>query len=639
MHVKIVSVIPLSKSLPKDHLDYFSTKNISVGDIVEISIQTKTHKALVIHVHDAQSQKAELKDAHFQLKAIKNIVGSSPFSPTFLATLHQLKPYYIGTTSQIFSESISHVILQNLEKLQVKIVKEKEKNKFIKEKLIFQKPWNERIALYKTIIRESFAKGESIRFIAPTIQDIKLLEESLSKGIQEYCVVIHSKKTQHAIIHAWKTITEHSHPICIIQTSQFLCVPRHDVGTIILEKENSHHYQQNRKPYIDGRILTELYAHNENIKLIMSDTLLRTETLIRYQNQELMSFDRPFFRIQSEAEHIVVDMRKEENTKKIISDEVYQAIKNAYQKNKKIILFALRSGLATTTICNDCGTTQTYKNTPLTLHIHKNTGERFFKSKKYGKEFRSNIICQHCGSWNLQSFGIGTETIKEELKTRDEKFNIITVDQNHNYKPKEVESAIELFESSKQGAILITSQLGLSYISQSVDMSCIISFDTLFNIPQFNMYEKITHIVMDISSHTKELFFIQTRYKDQKITSILQSKKLFDFFEYDTEERKFWEYPPFSVLIKMSYEGPTHEIASIEHYIKQKFKDNELFVYHTKSKHPSKSITTVILKISSDIWTFPWKQSKYPEKALHLRNILELFPPSWSIEVNPQSIL
>lgn len=636
MNVHIVTVIPLSTSLPKDSLEYFSTKEIFLGDIVEIPIRKQTHKAIVTEIKDVKNQKSILKDANFQLKAIKKIIGPSPFDSSFLKTLEGLKQYYVGGMSQIFSESISQIILDNLKKLSL-VESQTQKKEFKTEKLILQQPWSERVSFYKALVRESFAKGESVRFIAPTIQDVESIFETLAKGIQDYCFIFHSKQTPKQVINSWNGVAASKHPVCIIQTPQFLCVPRQDTGVIVLEKENSHHYQSNRRPYIDGRILTELFTRVSNIKYIMSDTLLRTETLMRHQNQELGAINNLFFRINSSCEHKVIDMRKEELAYKFLSKEVLESISEAYKEKKKILLFTLRPGLATIIVCNDCGTTQTYKGTPLTLHTNPATGERFFKSKKYNEEFRTNIVCSNCNGWNLRALGVGTETIEELLKEKG--FNVSRIDQNHNHTIKQIKEMISSFEENEQGSILISTQLGIPYLTKEVDISCIVSLDSLFNIPQFNMYEKITHIIMDISTKTKNTCFIQTRFADQKITSILQSKKLFDFFEYDMEERKFWEYPPFTTIIKMTYEGPTKEIPILEKYIKKVFDEYEYYSYHTRGKSDSKTLTSIILKIPEHTWFLPWVTSKSKEKMDILRQKLEHFPPSWSISINPQNIL
>lgn len=639
MKVSVVTVIPLSLGLPKDHLNYFTTKEISLGSIVEVPLRKQTIKALVVGIEDASKQKAELKDAEFSLRPIKTNLGPSPFSQSFFKTLFLSQNYFLGNLSQIFSNSVPQVLIEHILDLpRTAENQERVKKSFTQEKLIFQNSWKERINFYKTYIRESFARGESVRFFVPTIQEANLLEAEIQKGIQEFVLVFHSKKTEKKILEQWNTVISSSHPLCIIHTPQFLCLPREDCGTYILEFESSPHYRQNKKPYIDGRVLVEFFARINNTKLIVADSLLRTETLTRHKNQEFGTLGNLVFRIDSEAEHCIIDMRKTKLSNPIVSDIVMQEIENYYKAGKKIVLFALRSGLATTTICNDCGTTVTHKGIPLTLHTDPKTGVRFFKSRKHNEVFRSNIVCSVCKSWNLVPLGVGTEKIEEILKEKNPSYKIIRLDQNQNNTTKQQKESIQKFYNETNGSILITSPLGIQHLQKNVDMTCIVSLDTLFNIPQYNMYETIMQSIMNLSTRTSDKLYIQTRYGDQKIISIIENKKLLNFFEYDYQERKEWLYPPFSTLIKMTYQGPTTEKLLLEKYIKKTFKDTEFFLYHTKGFQDSKTITHIILKLKNELWPLPWNNSNNEEKTKEIQEKLKLFPESWSIIVNPHNL-
>jgi primosomal protein N' (replication factor Y) len=639
MDVNVVTVIPLSRSLPKDHLTYFSTKKVALGDVVEIPIRKQVHKALVVNIENVKKQKALLKDASFELRAIKKVLGPSPFSSFFLTTLHRTNAYFLGNEIQLFSSSIPQTILDNLEEINIREKEEETQPAFTRERLLFQQPHKERVSFYKTYIRESFARGESVRFCVPTISDANHLYEELSKGIGEYCFVFHSKKTPKKVIEDWNKVQTTEHPVCLIHTPQFLCIPRHDSQTSILEHESSPHYQSNKKPFIDGRILFETHARISNSKLILGDTLLRTETLARHKEGEFGLVNNLYFRIDSSADHTIIDMRKETKDHAVLSQYVVSEIEKALSMEKKVLLFSLRAGLATTTVCNDCGTTLTHEGSPLTLMTDKKTGERFFKSKKHNEIFRTNIVCQNCGGWNLNPLGVGTEKIEELVQQYFGKTPYFRIDQNENHTPKKIETLLKEFYNTKGPAILITSPLGIPHLSQPVDVSCIVSLDTLFNIPQFNMYEKIMHIIMDLSIKTHESLLVQTRYADQKIVSIVQNKKLLDFFEYDYEERKHWEYPPFSTIIKMSYEGPLRDVPTLERYLKTNFTEYELYVYHSPGRKDDTKQTHAVIKIKSSLWPLPWKQSEDPEKTKILEQKLLQFPPSWTILVNPHNLL
>lgn len=639
MKAQILTVIPLSRSLPQDHLSYFSTKQVSLGDIVTIPIRKRTYKGIVIHIADAQKQKANLKDSKYGLRAIEEVLGPSPFAKEFFRTGKAMQEYFLGSLSQIMTDLIPSHFIENSQNLSQEKKSEKKPSNIRQEHGVLQNSFIERIAFYKGYIREAFARGESVRICVPTIEHANILGEELARGIKDFCFVFHSKKSKKKLIDQFNQCIESEHPLCLIHTPRFLCVPRSDSQTIVIEYESSPHYRSMKKPFIDGRILAEYFAKASGQKVIYADTLLRTETLTRNKHGELDTINKLLFRIDSEAHHKVIDMRASDTSDTLISNTVLQEIINNYREGKKIVMFSLRPSLATTTVCGDCGTTLMHEGVPLTLHKNPETGERYFKSKKHKEVFDAKTVCENCGSWNLVPLGVGTERIEEYLQETGQNFSITRVDQNNNHTPKQAKEAIEKFYNSEQGEILVTSLVGVPHLHKQVDFSCIVSLDTLFSIPQFNMYERIMHIVMDLSLATKEKLYIQTRHADQNIVSILQNKRLKDFFEYDYEERKAWEYPPFSTIIKLTYEGPRDEASAVKRYLEKQFGEHELHIYHSRGKRQTEVTTHAILKIPNKLWPLPNPKQTASEATQKLQNQLKIFPSSWTIVVNPHNLL
>lgn len=639
---KIFTIIPLSRSLPQDHLSYFSTKQIALGDIVAIPIRKRTYKGIVVHIEDAHRQKANLKDSKYGLRAIEEVLGPSPFSQEFFQTGNAMQEYFLGSLSQIMTDLLpAHFVanIQNLKKETNNSIPTNKKSNIQQEYSVLQNSFEERIAFYKGYIRESFARGESVRICVPTIEKANLLGEELARGIKDFCFVFHSKKSKQKLLNQFNQCVESEHPLCIIHTPRFLCVPRSDTQTTIIEFESSPHYRSIKKPFIDGRIFAEYFAKLSGHKLIYADSLLRTETLTRNKHGELDTINTLLFRIHSEAHHKVIDMRASDTSETLISNTVFQELLNKYRENKKIILFSLRPSLATTTVCGDCGTTLTHEGIPLTLHKNPETGERYFKSKKHKETFNADTTCANCGSWNLVPLGVGTERIQEFLEETGQKFSIVRVDQNHNNTPTQAKKTIESFFESDTGQILITSPIGIPYLTKQADLTCIVSLDTLFSIPQFNMYEQIMHIVMDLSLATKEKLYIQTRHAEQNIVSVLQNKRLKDFFEYDYEERKSWGYPPFSTIIKMMYEGPRNETRAVQAYLEKQFGSYEIHIYHSKGSQNSTIVTHCILQLPNTAWPLPDPKHKQKEETKLLYTKLQIFPSSWTIMVNPHNLI
>ena len=69
----IIEVIPISRSIGSDSLSYFTTKLVSLGDIVDIPLRNKNVFGIVISVKKAEDIKGDIKKAGFQLKKIEKI--------------------------------------------------------------------------------------------------------------------------------------------------------------------------------------------------------------------------------------------------------------------------------------------------------------------------------------------------------------------------------------------------------------------------------------------------------------------------------------------------------------------------------------------------------------------------------------
>ena len=86
-----------------------------------------------------------------------------------------------------------------------------------------------------------------------------------------------------------------------------------------------------------------------------------------------------------------------------------------------LVIFSLRKGLATYTICKDCNETINCDKclAPLVLYLSSNGKKRMFVCNKCNTEKDPETKCPICKSWNLMPLGIGTDRVYEELKEKD----------------------------------------------------------------------------------------------------------------------------------------------------------------------------------------------------------------------------
>ncbi len=201
--MRVLEVIPISKGITKETLSYFTASDVSIGSMVKVPLRKKVIAALVIQSREIEDMKSEIKSSSFALKKIEKIKSIQLLRKEFVQTAALIAEYYVGFTGAVLDSLVPNAFLQNIEKLKVHFTTEEDhreelKNKMgrVAEKFAIQSNDEDRYAHYKSIIREEFAKGSSVFFCLPTIQDIKKATETLSKGIEKYTFVLHGSMTK-----------------------------------------------------------------------------------------------------------------------------------------------------------------------------------------------------------------------------------------------------------------------------------------------------------------------------------------------------------------------------------------------------------------------------------------------------------
>jgi len=510
----------------------------------------------------------------------------------------------------------------------------------------------DRIAFYRTLIREAFAKKESIFICVPTRYDIEEWKKALVKGIEQYVFAFHSDMTKKSLINTYNEVTSNTHPVLIIGTGMFLSIPRPDIKTIILEHESSDSYKQMGKPYLDIRSFVEVLSSMQKSKLIISDTLLRPDTLNRHDEGELGEVHPPHFRLPTAERQMIVDMKEEVDDKgskkfKVLSAKTIGMIEHAMAHGESVFLFSIRKGLAGVTVCHDCGHTLLCPNcsAPVVLYgakqrnatkVAKETS-RIFMCNKCGHKESTEVKCPECSSWNLTPLGIGTDRVYAEVKELFKNANIIQIDKEATPTDKEAKLAINTFYK-KEGSILIGTEMAFSYMHTTVTHSAIISLDGLLSIPSFNITQKILHIIEKLHSITTRNLVIQTRLPDNQILEYILSGNVLPLYREDLRERKAFGYPPFKRLIKITFTGTASETEKARNYL-----DHILSAYEPQvfsafiGKVKGQYITNTIIKIDPKEWRLPTSE-RIPSPS-HLAEILFTLPQAFSINVDPEDLL
>ena len=630
--MQLINVIPIARSIGKESLTYFSAKPLKSGSVVFVPLRKKEVPAIVLSSQDIADMKTKIRSAGFALKKIENKKTATLLLPEFISAAQIASEYFATTTGATLNAMVPSAVWEDIGKNKTPKIKNEKKKSLTSERLILQSEINDRFGSYKSLVREEFAKKSSVFFLVPTMQDAEKAEGLLKKGVEKYTIVLHGKLTKKEILLRWKNALKNPHPVLIIATGSFLSLPRQDLGTIIVERENSRSYKQFIRPFIDMRVFAEIFAKKKKARIIFGDLPLQIETMWRYQENELDELSPLKLRTVREAEQTIVDMKDIKHQKaghfEIISDELKKLIENAIKNKKNIFIFTARRGLSPSTICRDCGAPVlcTHCEAPVVLH-ETSKGNRFI-CHACGASRSANERCKTCASWRLETLGIGIQLVEKEIKKAFPKENILVIDKDSASTHKKAIAVIDKFYSSK-GAVLIGTEMALSYLNEKTEYSAIASIDSLFSLPEWRMSEKILSILLKIKEIAEKEVLIQTRKPNQKIFDHAGKGNLVDFYKNEIKKRKQFSYPPFSVFIKISVSGTAERVSKEMKYIEELLKKYDVQIYPSSIKITNGRFAMHgLLRIL---------RNKWPDREIV--EILRSLPLHFSVDVDPESLL
>lgn len=640
----IIEVIPIGKSPGIETLSYFTSQEVMIGAIVSVPLRKKIVRALVIAIRSAADMKEEIKNSTFILKKLDKIKSTEFFSKAFIDTAQIAADYYATSVGSILNILVPEYILKNIGKLKKigKSIDEKTTTtRSVHEKYVVQGDDDERYSTWKSLIRQEFAKKRSLFFLYPTIEEATYAFSLLEKGVEGYVFLLHGSLTPKTIIETWNTITKEDHPVVVIATGGFLSIPREDIETMIVERESSRSYKIMRRPFFDVRHIAEILTEKRKMKIFFADNLLRLETLYREEKGELIEASPFKFRSLSTAHDTLVDMRQIKNQTrvsfKILSDEVIALITRTKEESEHMIILATRRGVAPSTVCGDCQNIVTCNtcNSPVVLHRKQSTNQH---NSELGKEEKSYFLCHRCGdrrsteeycktcgSWKLGTVGIGIDLVEEKIKDKFPDISLFKIDSEATPNDSTVRKTLEKFYA-QPGSILLGTEMMLQYIHHKVENSAVISVDSLFSLPDFRIQEKILGILIRIRTLSTRDFIVQTRKYDEKVFEYGLKGNMSDFYRTAVDERKRFNYPPFSILVKLTIEGRKDEVVKTMEEIQTFLEPYEVevfpaFTYSIKGNH----ILHGLLRL----------KSLNPDLILKLRSL----PLSVIVKVDPESLL
>jgi primosomal protein N' len=614
--MKLISVVPISRGIPKKNLFYFTADDVEAGDLIEVPLRSRIILAKIDSVEDVSEAKGYLKSLPFKMSKISRISQKHFFSKAFMDATSETANYFCATPGATLHSLLPPKHFSSFLKFT-----NYEFESRLPEVRAIQSSFEDRISRIRTIIREEFARNKSILIILPTVDSVKRWANTVSKGIGDYVYYVHQRMPKVKAEEMFSKFSSNNHPVLMISTPQFVGMQRKDISTIILEEEGSRFYKKEGRPYIDFRFFIESYAKFSGFKLILSDLMLRVETVERIREGFIYEDMPASFRLKPKSEIFVSEILKENINKendKVLKEHFLSFI-NSLDGNSKAFVLVPRRGISPYVFCGDCGVALRCKNCDSFMFLHSNLGNRVFLCHKCLNEFSAKgHKCEHCDSWNLKTFGLGSESVEEDIKNRFPDKKVFRLDKDSAGSEAKSEKIVKNFLDSP-GSILVGTEMSLNALYEEVESVAVLSAESFSSIPGFSSEETALRMMVSALSKATKRFFIQTKDGNSRVISRIKDGNLFDFYNDELKDRKALSYPPYGFLIVLKWKGD--ENSKDADLIREMFGKYNPLIFSVLKEGKA------VLKIEKSGW---------PNKDLSL--LFMSLPSRISIEVNPENL-
>jgi len=415
--------------------------------------------------------------------------------------------------------------------------------------------------------------------------------------------------------------------------------PFKNLKSITVENADSPRYQSwGRKPYYNAQKIALQLAKIFKAKIVLKSNLPCVET---YYLAKQKKYKLAIQEIQSPAEDRISkdisDLREQikKGNYSILSKELQEKIK----KYKKAIFYIPRRGTASVVLCRDCGYVLKCPNCEVSMVYHQ--GPKLL-CHHCGVEQKPPVLCPNCQSYRIKYFGVGTQKVEIEIKKLFPQKKVLRLDSDTAKTPAEQQKIINRFHKLKN-AILIGTQMLFEKNIKPADLVAIISIETILNLPDYRSSERVFRIINQLKKMTKKYFLVQTYNPENFAIKTVIDNNWKKFYTEELKIRKTLNYPPFSQIIKLTFEHKNSQKAKQEAKIlfeKLKIQINNFFAQDEPAPE-WQLLGPVPAFIPRVAGKYRWNiiiKSKI--KNLKKRNkLLIIVPSTWEVEVDPDSLL
>ena len=373
-------------------------------------------------------------------------------------------------------------------------------NKNFSEFLLYGVTGSGKTEVYLQLIKKVLEIGKTAIVLVPEISlTPQMLDRFISRFGKEEIAVLHSKLSVGERHDEWKKIKENKIKI-VIGARSAIFAPIENLGIIIIDEEHDSSYKSESSPKYNAKEVAKIIAKNSKCPLVLGSATRDINTYYNAKNGEIELLELTKRANNSNLPNVeVVDLKLElaNGNRSMLSNSLYDSIKNNLEQKMQTILFLNRRGYSTFIMCRECGYTVKCKNCNISLTYHR--PENKLKCHYCGYEENVVSVCPECGSKKIRYFGTGTQKLEQEINNLFPNASTIRMDVDTVTKKNSHEQILNKFKQENIDILIGTQMVVKGHHFPNVTLVGVIAADGSLNIDDYRANERTFQILTQVA--------------------------------------------------------------------------------------------------------------------------------------------
>ena len=447
--------------------------------------------------------------------------------------------------------------------------------------------------VYMNIIEEYLKEGKQSIMLVPEISLTAQTIDRFKKRFGNKIAVFHSKLSKKDRYIQWLRVYNKEADI-VIGARSAIFAPIDKLGVIVIDEEHENSYISATSPKYDTMEVAVKMAYMNGGKVILGSATpsLNTYHMVIKGQIELIEMKKRVNDAHMPEMKIInmsAELDKGNNT--IISEELYESIRNSLKQNEQVILFLNKRGYSGFVSCRKCGYVVRCQrcDVSMTYHIKGNV----MKCHYCGRTRKMIYECPKCSSDKIEQFSAGTQHVEKLVNQLFPHASIERMDLDSMTDADCYENIYNDFKSKKIDILIGTQMLAKGFDFPNVTTVGVLSADAILNLPFYNASEKTFQLITQVSGRAgrgnkKGRVYIQTYEPENHIINAAKNNDYEFFLHQELKLRKEFAFPPFINIINICLISRNEELVvktanekylEVKEAVKVMVKERSLLLY------------------------------------------------------------